>query len=143
MLEILWKGIAHMLRLLVRLYLYVRGIRFFRSLVIPTDAVWMRKEIRTVCGRQVDFNFYRQTYEDYIYRFGKCITKEFTGVLIEAKVGDDLPKILFKFNNLRLMFDDRHYAWTEQIHANDIVLNIFLDFIISEIEKEQSLAANQ
>lgn len=132
-----------MLRFLVRIYLYLRGIRFFRSIMVPTDAVWMKKEIRTVCGRQVDFNFYQQTYEDYIYRFGKCYVKNFSGVVIEAKMGDGMPLMLFKFNNLRLMFDGRHYAWTEQVHANDIVLNIFLDFIIREIEKDQTANKSQ
>lgn len=127
-----------MLNLLVRVYLYFRGIRFFRSQSIPTDAVWMKKEIRTVCNRSVVFNFYRQTYEDYVYRFGVCFTKPFTGVLIEAKMGNDLPIKLFKFNNLRLMFEDRHYSWTDSTHANDIILSVFLDYIIRELEQNNS-----
>lgn len=122
-----------MLKVLVRMYLYIRGIRFYKTGDIPQSAVFLKTEIKTVEGRQIVFNFYKESFEDYVHRFGKCYKKVFSGVVVEAKMDESLPPNLYKFNNMRIFFKEIDGGLIGERAASAIVLNAFLDFIIADL----------
>lgn len=122
-----------MLKFLVRTYLYIRGIRFYKTGDIPRSAVFLKTEIKTVEGRQIVFNFYKESFEDYVHRFGKCYKKVFSGVVVEAKMDESLPPNLYKFNNMRIFFKEIDGGFIGERVASAIVLNAFLDFIIADL----------
>ena len=126
-----------MLKLLVRAYLYFRGIRFYKTADIPKSAVFLKTEIKTVEGREIVFNFYKETFEDYVHRFGKCYKKVFSGVVVEAKMDEGLPDNLYKFNDLKIFFKEINGKVIGERAASAIVLNAYLDFIISELARKE------
>ena len=125
-----------MLYFLVRVYLYFRGIRFYKTADIPTSAVFLKTVVKTVEGRQIVFNFYKESFEDFVHRHGRCCKKVFSGIVVEAKLDESLPTRLYKFNNMKIFFKEIDGSFIGERNASAIVLNAFLDFIICELAEK-------
>ena len=121
-------------RLLLGLYLNYKGIRFYKTDTVPRSPEFQRAIFKTVGGHAVEFAFYRETFEDLIYRRGTFSKATFIGYVIQAKFEDGMPDSLLRYNNLKFFFNSRNIFLTDEHAIAATLLRIYLDFIKQEIK---------
>lgn len=121
-------------RLLFLLYLYFNGIRFYRTNETSRLQHFRTAKFETVGNHTVEFKFYKEECEDLVYRFGRIKSEKFIGYVIHARLDDDLPHLLLRYNNLKFFFGNRNWNRWDDNTICDMLLNIFLDFINNELK---------
>lgn len=122
-------------RFLLRLYLFYKGIRFYRTTNVPKSPEFKQTIFRTVAQHELQFYFYREISDDLIYRRGRIREEKFTGYVLQVKLDDNLPEIFRQFNNLKFFFKGRDFLFTDEKLICDCLLNIFVDFLKHELER--------
>lgn len=123
-------------RFLFRLYLFHRGIRFYRTDALPRTPQFRTAVFKTVGNHLVEFHFYREACEDLIYRHGRIHSEKFIGYVIQAKLDQDLPEKLYCYNNLKFFFNSKDWIIKDDNEICDALLNVYLDFLQSELKQE-------
>lgn len=121
---------------LFKLHLLFKGIRFYKTEVTPKNDEFRTATFHTVGKHRVEFLFYREVCEDLIFRGGKIKKETFIGYVIRARFDENLPEILYQYNNLKFFFNSRYLKITDENRICDALLNIYLDFLRNEIKEE-------
>lgn len=121
-------------RLVLSLYLKYKGIRFYKTDTTPRTPEFQRAIFKTVGGHAVEFVFYRETFEDLIYKRGAFSKATFVGYVIQAKFEDGMPDSLLQYNNLKFFFNSRNIILKDEQAIASTLLSIYLDFIKQEIQ---------
>lgn len=124
-------------RFLFKLYLFHRGIRFYRTGTVPGTLQFKTAVFQTVNGRQVEFHFYKEQCEDLIYKHGIIRREKFIGYVIQAKLDQTLPANLVNYNNLKFFFNSRNWLFKNDDFICETLLNIFLDFLKADLEQSK------
>lgn len=123
-------------RLWLKLFLYCKGIKFYKTHTIPKSPEFKKAEFRTVGNHLIEFFFYKEICEDLIFKRGKIKKQKFIGYVIQARFDESLPKNLQRYNNLKFFFSSRRIRFTNEDDIVKALLNIYLDFIRSELESD-------
>ena len=128
-------------KLALRLCLYFIGIRFYKTDMIPKTPEFKSVVIKTVGDHKMQFFFFKETFEDLIYKRGKVYRECFTGIVIQARFSDDLPDNIKTFNNLKFFFNNKSMMLQNEELISSVLLNVFLDVIKEELICEQKTTA--
>lgn len=123
-------------RFLFRLYLFHRGIRFYRTDATPRTTQFKTAVFKTVGDHVVEFHFYREACEDLIYKHGRINSEKFIGYVIQTKLDQNLPEKLYCYNNLKFFFNSNNWIFKDDKLICDVLLNIYLDYLKSELKKQ-------
>jgi hypothetical protein len=119
--------------LVFKLVLFVRGIRFFKTDIIPSNAEFRKAEFKTLNDHTVEFLFYREVFQDIIFRRGRIHKENFHCYIIQSKFDNDLPPDIKQFNNLKFVFNLNSVFLIEEEKVCEVLLGVYLDFIKREI----------
>jgi hypothetical protein len=90
--------------------------------------------VRTIQGHEIEFVFYKETYNDLLYRFGDIFKEDYHGYIVHAKFDKDLPPVLYQFNNLKHFFKGKTYPWIPEDVVCQVLLSIYLNMLKREME---------
>jgi hypothetical protein len=123
-------------KLLFRIYLYFKGIRFYETECIPKSPEFRRAVFDTVNKKTVEFFFYREICEDLIFRRGKLSKETFIGYVIQARFDNSFPDRIVHFNNMKFFFNSKNILFQDESQICDIMLHIYLDFLKAELRSD-------
>lgn len=121
-------------RLFLGLYLNYKGIRFYKTDTTPKTPEFQRAVFKTAGGYTVEFVFYKEIFEDLIYKRGVFSKEQFIGYVIQARFDEDLEGSLIRYNNLKFFFNSRNIILRDEHSIAATLLSIFLDFIKLELQ---------
>ncbi len=122
-------------KFLFKLYLFHKGIRFFRTDTVPRTPQFRTAVFDTVGKHRIEFHFYREACEDLIYRNGRVRCEKFIGYVIQAKFDEALPQKLASYNNLKFFFNSRNWILKDDDAICETLLNIYMDFLNLELKR--------
>lgn len=129
---------------ILRLLIYFKGIRFFKSDADPTLDCY--SEVDVIIGggkddisRKISFHFYEDSYRDYLYKRGKVSKVIFKTQIIRAVFPDDVDEHLIKFNNLKIVFRMDGFLLFDRTTIAKALLPIFIEYIGKELRSSDSL----
>lgn len=114
---------------LVRLFIFLIGIRFYQSNQIPVNSHKLRAVFKTFRGQELSFLFYKETLCDTQYRFGSFRNVFSETIVIEAKFKSDIEYPLMKFNGSFFLFKGRMFRWFNDEVVAKVLLEIYLDHL--------------
>lgn len=92
---------------LAKKWLYYRGIRFYESKGLPSNAESIRTHFvgSTAANESVNvtFEFYREVFRDKVYRRGRFVEESHHVFIIKAAFDGKVEHKLLKFNDTRLL----------------------------------------
>lgn len=121
-------------RFLFRVYLFYKGIRFYRTDAEPRTPQFKTAVFKTVGNQTVEFHFFRESCEDLIYKRGRIKTEKFIGYTIQAKLNQVLPEKLASYNNLKFFFNAKNWMIKDDDEVCQTLLHIYLDFLTNEMK---------
>jgi hypothetical protein len=119
---------------LFRLYLYFVGVKFYKTNSVPKSPEYKTASFEMVDGKKVEFFFYREEGEDLIYKLGGVRREEFVGYVIQARFNEELPEILYKYNNLKFFFNINNVLRVSEEDISKVLLSIYMDFLESDMK---------
>lgn len=119
--------------LVFKLIFYFKGIRFFRTDIIPSKAVFRKTEFKTVDDKQLEFLFYREIFEDIVFKRGKIYKENFHCYIVQSNFDESYSNIINQFNNLKFVFNAKSLAFTDEEKICHALLDVYLSFIKHEL----------
>lgn len=116
-------------RWLLKLYLLTAGIRFYQTDTIPKTPEFRKVVFETIEDKEVQFFFYKDDFEHYIFRAGSIRKIKTVGYLIQAKFHDKAPSCLTVYNNIRFLFIANSYILNDEKLICETLLSIYLDLL--------------
>jgi len=122
--------------LIFKLYIFLFGIRFYKTEAVPKSPEFRTATFETVGKHRVEFFFYREVCEDLIFRHGAIHKEKFIGYVIQAKFDQELPEVLYQYNNLKFFFNSKYLRINSEERICRALLDIYLDFLRHELSEE-------
>lgn len=119
--------------LLLKLRIYLKGIRFYRSDIEPLNDEFKVLSVETIDNKFIKFYFHEDEYTDYIYKRGKIEKITFKTHMIRAVIDETFEEKFLSFNNLKIVFRSDEFCYEDRDKLIKILLNIFLNFIKKEL----------
>lgn len=119
--------------LLLKLRIYLKGIRFYRSDLEPLNDEFKVLSVETIDNKFIKFYFHEDEYTDYIYKRGKIEKITFKTHTIRAVIDETFEEKFLSFNNLKIVFRSDEFCYEDRDKLIKILLNIFLNFIKKEL----------
>lgn len=119
--------------LLLKLRIYLKGIRFYRSNLEPLNDEFKVLSVETIDNKFIKFYFHEDEYTDYIYKRGKIEKITFKTHTIRAVIDETFEEKFLSFNNLKIVFKSDEFCYEDRDKLIKILLNIFLNFIKKEL----------
>ena len=119
--------------LLLKLRIYLKGIRFYRSDIEPLNDEFKVLSVETIDNKFIKFYFHEDEYTDYIYKRGKIEKITFKTHTIRAVIDETFEEKFLSFNNLKIVFRSDEFYYEDRDKLIKILLNIFLNFIKKEL----------
>lgn len=113
--------------------LFIKGIRFFKTDIIPTNAEFRKAEFITFQNQRIEFLFYREVFEDIVYRKGRIHKENLHCYIIQSRFDNGVPDDIKQFNNLKFVFNLNSVFMIEEDKVCEALLSVYLDFIKYEI----------
>lgn len=120
--------------LLFKWAIFHKGIRFYKTGMIPKNPEFKSAQFETIEGHSIEFYFYREVCEDLIFRRGRIRREKFVGYVIQAQFDEKLPEKLHAFNNLKFFFNTKDFFFRDEQVVVRNLLSIYLDFLRTEIK---------
>lgn len=118
---------------LAKKWLYFRGIRFYESKALPSNAESIRTHfIGTTEAKEqtaVSFEFYREIYIDSVYRRGKFVEEETHVFIIKAAFDGKLEQKLLKFNDRRLICRNVFFRFIPDSVIAEILQGLYIAYM--------------
>lgn len=132
------KALPMFVDILFRFYLSVVGVRFYETSAVPSHAEFMSLETVTTNNAVMEFKFFREICYDHVYRRGQLVRREFVGYMIRCHVTDTgLPDSIYRFNNFRLFFKNKHLQKLTDKAVCRFLMGIFVRYMKSELQRQQ------
>jgi len=129
--------------LLVKLYLFFHGVRFYTTDRIPKTGEFKKAEFYTIDGCHIKFYFYKEIYEDLIFKRNKFYKEKFIGYLIQADLDPKIPEEFQVFNNLKIVFNSNLITAHNENEVDRELLAIYISFMKQEMQRLRKLEAEQ
>lgn len=123
--------------LLVKFYLYFKGVRFYQTDRSPNTMAFKKSIFKTIDDYNVCFYFYKEIYDDLVYKRGKIYNKKFIGYLIRIDIDNNFPERLRKINNMKIVFSSDLISECTQDEIDKQLLSVYLDFIKKKIKEDK------
>lgn len=123
---------------MIKLYVAMRGIRFYTTERMPCSAAFKKSEFRTVDDREVNFFFYKEIFTDYVRKHSRTKKVQHVAYSICMCVDASLPACLTKYNNLKVVF--KYDGVSEQLEDDldkELLLQ-YLNFLEGLIKESQA-----
>ena len=124
-------------RFFLQIYLYFKGITFFKTSTVPSRAEFIRAEFRTVQGFTIQFSFYRENFVDLVYRRRMFKRKGYTGYIIQAQFDERFPERLTAMNSMRFLFKDCILNSLSDRLVSSVLLELYLEYIQAKLEQNE------
>lgn len=121
-------------RLTIKLLFYLKGLKFYRTTIVPKNNHIKTALFRTESGRTIEFQIYAVEFQKYVYRRGQFTGSVKKGYLIEPVFDPSFPHALTRFNGTRLIFILHHLFLKDDEVLTRILLDAYLEFIQAEIK---------
>lgn len=122
--------------LLLKLRIYLKGIRFYKSDLEPLSDEFKVLSIETIDNKFIKFYFHEDDYTDYIFKRGKIQKVTFKTLTIRAIIDESFEEQYLSFNNLKIVFKIDEFCFEDRDKLIKVLLNIFLSFIKKELNNE-------
>lgn len=124
---------------LAKKWLYFRGIRFYESKALPSNAESIRTYFvgTTDSDEQtaVSFEFYREIYCDNIYRRGRFVKEKTHVFIIKASFNGKVEQKLLKFNDRRLVCQNVFFRFIPDSVIADLLQGLYIAFVKGDLER--------
>ena len=117
----------HLIPLVRKLGLYIRGIDLQKSLDISTYKEFRRAVFQTVEDMHICFSFHYKEIPIYHYRSGVIQTKRLQSYAIKITLPDNAPAALKRFENMCFT------CLLKRKHNEEYLCRLLLSFFISHI----------
>lgn len=122
-----------------KLIIKLLGIRFYKMDKCNPEncnATEFKKiNFSTTEKNEIIFSFYKEEYIHYVYRNDKVIEDKRFRFIIKAKLDQDFPDKLHRYNDIVFYIKACYLTWFNEDIIVDCLLNIYLDFIHFELKK--------
>ena len=122
--------------LLLKLRIYLKGIRFYRSDLEPLNDEFKVLSVETIDNKFIKFYFHEDEYTDFIYKRGKIEKITFKTHTIRAIVDETFDDKLLSFNNLKIVFKSDEFSYEDRDKLIKVLLKIFLNFMKKELSNK-------
>lgn len=122
--------------LLLKLRIYLKGIRFYKSNIEPITNEFKVLSIETIDNKFMKFYFHEDEYTDYVYKRGRIEKTTFKTHTIRAVIDSSFEKKYLTFNNLKIVFKSDEFGYEDRDKLIKVLLDIFLRFIKKELNNE-------
>ncbi len=122
--------------LLLKLRIYLKGIRFYKSNIEPITNEFKVLSIETIDNKFIKFYFHEDEYTDYVYKRGRIEKTTFKTHTIRAVIDSSFEKKYLTFNNLKIVFKSDEFGYEDRDKLIKVLLDIFLRFIKKELNNE-------
>lgn len=122
--------------LLLKLRIYLKGIRFYKSDLEPLSDEFKVLSVETIDNKFIKFYFHENDYIDYIFKRGKIEKVTFKTLMIRAIIDESFEEQYLSFNNLKIVFKIDEFCSEDRDKLIKVLLNIFLSFIKKELNNE-------
>lgn len=122
--------------LLLKLRIYLKGIRFYKSDLEPLSDEFKVLSVETIDNKFIKFYFHEDDYIDYIFKRGKIEKVTFKTLTIRAIIDESFEEQYLSFNNLKIVFKIDEFCFEDRDKLIKVLLNIFLSFIKKELNNE-------
>lgn len=122
--------------LLLKLRIYLKGIRFYKSDLEPLSDEFKVLSVETIDNKFIKFYFHEDDYTDYIFKRGKIEKVTFKTLTIRAVIDESFEEQYLSFNNLKIVFKIDEFCFEDRDKLIKVLLNIFLSFIKKELNNE-------
>lgn len=127
--------------MVIKALIQLRGLTFYETEITPKSNCYRKLEIETVHGHDVHFFFYEEEMNDVRYRFGRFSHNKTRICLIQANFDDDMPPLVRKYNNLKIMIGKNDFFFNDEDLLIEVLMSAYLDFILDK-EREALLNPN-
>ena len=124
--------------MVIKALIHLRGLTFYETEITPKSNCYRKLEIETVHGHDVHFFFYEEEMNDVRYRFGRFSHNKTRICLIQANFDDDMPPLVRKYNNLKIMIGKNDFFFNDEELLIEVLMSAYLDFILDK-EREALL----
>lgn len=114
---------------LTRLFIFLLGVRFYKSTQVPIDSHKLKAVFKTFRDQEIYFLFYKETVVDTEYRFGSFRNVYSETIVIEANFNSDIEYPLMKFNGFFFLFKGRMFRWLNYEILAKVLLEIYIDHL--------------
>ncbi len=122
--------------LLLKLRIYLKGIRFYKTDLEPLSDEFKVLSVETIDNKFIKFYFHEDDYTDYIFKRGKIQKVTFKTLTIRAVIDESFEEQYLSFNNLKIVFKIDEFCFEDRDKLIKVLLNIFLSFIEKELNNE-------
>lgn len=120
------------LRWLLQIYVYVYGIRFYRSDLSDCDKGFRSLTIRSASDRDIKLTFCELKYTDQVMRFGKLYESSSYAYVVKMNVHKDYPESLTYFDNAKIVFRSQYLnLWSREL-ISEVLYRACIDYITKE-----------
>lgn len=127
--------------MVIKALIHLRGLTFYETEIAPKSNCYRKLEIETIHGHDVHFFFYEEEMNDVRYRFGRFSHNKTRICLIQANFDDDMPPLVRKYNNLKIMIGKNDFFFNDEDLLIEVLMSAYLDFILDK-EREALLNPN-
>lgn len=126
------------LRKLAKKWLEHKGIRFYETRGLPTNAESIRTTFqgsRVNDGEvEVTFEFYREVFRDQVFRRGIFYTEEYHVFLVRAAFKGHVEEHFLKFNDTRLMCKNGLFPLIPDDVVTEVLQGLYIAYIKAKLQ---------
>lgn len=125
-----------MLRFLLKLLVYLFGIKFYQSDIEVKNTEVIRSVFKTFQNQEIKFLFYRENLEDILYRYNSFKKVNNHIFLIQLEIDGVIKTPLLKFNKKKFSIKGNWLKWVPDDDLADVLLDIYLNYVETELSKD-------
>ena len=125
-----------MLRFLLKLLVYLFGIKFYQSDIEVKNTEVIRSVFKTFQNQEIKFLFYRENLEDVLYRYNSFKKVNNHIFLIQLEIDGVIKTPLLKFNKKKFSIKGNWLKWIPDDDLADVLLDIYLNYVETELSKD-------
>lgn len=125
-----------MLRFLLKLLVYLFGIKFYQSDIEVKNTEVIRSVFKTFQNQEIKFLFYRENLEDILYRYNSFKKVNNHIFLIQLEIDGVIKTPLLKFNKKKFSIKGNWLNWIPDDVLADVLLDIYLNYVETELSKD-------
>jgi hypothetical protein len=91
-------------RLMIKLYVAFKGIRFYTTERTPLRPEFKKCEFVTMDGKVIQFYFYKEIFTDYVRKHNRTKEVQHVAYSIRMQVDNTMPSHIQEYNNLKVVF---------------------------------------
>lgn len=119
-------------RWLLQIYVYIYGIRFYRSDINDYSGGFRSLTIRSNSDRNIKMTFYELKLVDQVMRFGNLFESPTIVYIVKMDIHEDYPESIRTFDNAKIIFRS-HYLnlWSKEL-ISEVLYRACVDYITYE-----------